>query len=78
MKSRVDVAFVFSLSPTTVGQIVTVGNGIVDIKAGLSVNPIFTGFSCQLITMSRIDEPHKYVDIKTATIHQTLLGRNHF
>lgn len=64
--------FNFLLNVFVSGQIVTVGNGIIDIFAGLSAKPKVIGFSCQSAKIFFIDEPQKNADRPNANIHQTL------
>lgn len=50
----------------------TVGNGIIEILAGLSAKPKVIGFSCQSAKIFFIDEPQNQTDTPNAKIHQTL------
>lgn len=78
MKSSMLSASTFLLSAITVGQIETDGNGIDDNDAGLSVNSNLIGFLCQSITISRIDDPQKYIESVTATIQNNLWKYNNW
>lgn len=69
--STIDL-FPLNANPTSFvsGQIVTVGNGIVDIGIGTSAKFILTGLSRHLFQTSCIDPLQNHNDRPMATIHQ--------
>lgn len=67
---RSNVSFLALIS----GQIVTVGNGIIDTDMSLSPESIFTGFSCQFVHTLRVSETHNQTDKASAIIHHNLFS----